>query len=309
MPCVPPTGRPPLQRRERLGSRELCHGCPRRGSRRRLSSPYSRPGCRPVRARRHDGRVCQLGSLGLRRLCIFPCSELPRTIRTSRLQDLRHPSLLPFCQAERFPELPGIVHGGLRLYPGPAEGMDPRQARRPMCTNSVPKNMSSLLVDTFVGSQSPRKAPETTSSVTMISNILRFLDASPMTLFEGPPSEPSDRDRFYQENFESIIYCVLAPNETVRRLGAAVAKRVLTNEPVLSMLRTSNAFDSQDLNPRFWRLRCVFPPRNSSPPRPVIPLTERVPLCCRRCVTDLGLPGTTADLSRSTPTSNHGSCC
>lgn len=118
--------------------------------------------------------------------------------------------------------------------------------------------MSSLLVDAFVGDQSPRKPSESPSSVAMISNILKFLDASPMTLFEGPPSEPSDRDRFYQENLEAIIFCVIAPNESVRRLAAAVATRLLTNEPVLLMLRSSNAFGSQDLKSRFWRLRCVL---------------------------------------------------
>lgn len=124
--------------------------------------------------------------------------------------------------------------------------------------NSMPQTMSSLLVDAFIGDQTPRKPPENPSSVTMISNILKFLDASPMTLFEGPPSEPSDRDCFYQENLEAIISCVLAPNETVRKLAAAVATRLLTNEPVLSMLRTSKAFGSQSLKPTFWRLRCVF---------------------------------------------------
>ena len=113
-------------------------------------------------------------------------------------------------------------------------------------------------MDAFVNDQSPRKANETPASVSMICNILNFLDASPMTLFEGPPKDPVDRDTFFLENFESIVACVLAPNESIRRLAVAVAKRLLADEVVLLALKGSKAFDSQELKFRFWCLRYVF---------------------------------------------------
>lgn len=121
--------------------------------------------------------------------------------------------------------------------------------------------MSSLLSEAFAGEQvsSQRKALESPSSINMICNILSFLDASPTTLFEGPPSESTERDRFYLKNFSSIVSCVVAPNESVRRLAAGVARRLFQEEVVLKTLRETQGLESPNFKSSFWRLRYVCP--------------------------------------------------
>lgn len=117
------------------------------------------------------------------------------------------------------------------------------------------KSMSSLLSEAFAGEQasSQRKVLESPSSINMICNILSFLDASPMTLFEGPPSEITERDRFYLKNFSSIVSCVVAPNESVRRLAAGVARRLFQEEVVLKKLRETQGLESPNFKSSFWR--------------------------------------------------------
>ncbi len=107
---------------------------------------------------------------------------------------------------------------------------------------------------------------ESASSTTMICNILNFLDASSMTLFEGPPSDRAERDRFYHENFRSLLSCVISPTESVRRLAIGVVKSLFANGQVLNTLRVSKGFDSPDFKTGFWRLTWVLP--LPSPPRP-----------------------------------------
>ncbi|KAH8888166.1 hypothetical protein GQ53DRAFT_871677 [Thozetella sp. PMI_491] len=117
------------------------------------------------------------------------------------------------------------------------------------------KTMSGLLTEAYVNDSIPqRKAVESTSSVNMICNILNFLDASPMTLFEGPPSDRAERDRFYHENFKSLLSCVIAPNESIRKLASSVAKRLFANDQVLSTLRASKGLEAPSFKAGFWRL-------------------------------------------------------
>jgi len=120
--------------------------------------------------------------------------------------------------------------------------------------------MSSLPREAFAGEQSgsQRKAVESPSLVNMICNMLNFLDASPMTLFEGPPSETANLDRFYEENFSSIVSCVVAANESIRRLAAGVAKRLFHEGVILTTLRESQGLDSSYFKFKFWRLRYVL---------------------------------------------------
>ncbi len=115
--------------------------------------------------------------------------------------------------------------------------------------------MSSLLNEAYVNDSIPqRKAIESTSSINMVCNILNFLDASPMTLFEGPPSDRLERDRFYHENFRSLLSCVISPNESIRRLAVNVVKRLFANGQVLHTLRSSKGFDKPEFKTDFWRL-------------------------------------------------------
>jgi neurofibromin 1 len=119
--------------------------------------------------------------------------------------------------------------------------------------------MSELLAEGYIEEQgAQRKAAESASSISMISNILSFLDASPMTLFEGPPMDRGERDVFYRENLEALISCVIAADESVRRLATGVAKRLFAKEQVLSTLRASKGLSSKSFKTRFWQLTYVL---------------------------------------------------
>ncbi|GAB1313117.1 Ras GTPase activating protein ira2 [Madurella fahalii] len=121
------------------------------------------------------------------------------------------------------------------------------------------QTMSNLLAEGYIEDQSAqRKAVESAPSITMVSNILGFLDASPMTLFEGPPMDRGERDVFYQENLEALISCIIASNESVRRLATGVAKRLFAKEQVLSTLRASKGLGSKAFKTRFWRLTSLI---------------------------------------------------
>ncbi|KAK3343967.1 hypothetical protein B0T25DRAFT_584814 [Lasiosphaeria hispida] len=121
------------------------------------------------------------------------------------------------------------------------------------------QTMAGLLAEGYVEDQSAqRKAVESPSSVNMICNILSFLDASPMTLFEGPPNDGDERDIFYQENLESLVSCVVAADESVRRLATGVARRLFAREQVLETLRASEGLSSLEFRTSFWRLTSLI---------------------------------------------------
>lgn len=92
------------------------------------------------------------------------------------------------------------------------------------------------------------------TAITTLSNILTFLDASPMTLFEGPPEDYAERERFYEDTFESFIPCLVVNNEAIRRLAVPVAKRILADDNVLQLLRSSKKIDSPAFKIKFWKL-------------------------------------------------------
>jgi neurofibromin 1 len=119
--------------------------------------------------------------------------------------------------------------------------------------------MSELLAEGYIEEQNAqRKAVESASSISMVCNILNFLDASPMTLFEGPPNDRSERDRFYEENLEALISCIIAADDSVRRLATGVAKRLFAKEQVLLTLRSSKGLSSKAFKSKFWRLTSLI---------------------------------------------------
>lgn len=90
-------------------------------------------------------------------------------------------------------------------------------------------------------------------SNTMICSILEFLNASPMTLFEGEPDDEDDGDVFFQDNFESFLACMVVEDETVRRLAMGVAPRLFT-EKNLSRYKKTSKLSTQKFKPNFWKL-------------------------------------------------------
>ena len=93
----------------------------------------------------------------------------------------------------------------------------------------------------------------------MICNILVFLDASPFTLFEGPPDTDQERNQFFEDNFVAFTSCLVSSNESVRKLAMRVAKRLFADKDILQPLRASKRIDSQDFKSNFWKLTQVKP--------------------------------------------------
>ncbi|KAI1382753.1 GTPase [Hypoxylon trugodes] len=118
------------------------------------------------------------------------------------------------------------------------------------------KAMSAISADLYIGDRhSQRKASETNSSTTLvICNILNFLDASPMTLFEAPPSDSVEAEQFYEEIFEAFVSCLVTANDSVRALASGVARKLLAPNGILSSLRKSKRLDSHSFGIKFWRL-------------------------------------------------------
>lgn len=116
--------------------------------------------------------------------------------------------------------------------------------------------MSAISADMYIGDRhSQRKTSETSSSTTsVICNILNFLDASPKTLFEAAPSESPDAEQFYEEIFEAFVSCLVTANDTVRALASGLARKLLAPNGVLSALRKSKRLDSHSFGIKFWRL-------------------------------------------------------
>jgi len=75
-----------------------------------------------------------------------------------------------------------------------------------------------------------------------------------MTLFEGPPSDRQARDHFYYENIASVISCVVAPDQSIRKLAGGVAKRLFKQDKVIDILRSSRDVKSPKFKTEFWRL-------------------------------------------------------
>ena len=112
-----------------------------------------------------------------------------------------------------------------------------------------------MFTDMYVGDQpSPRKIADSGSPIAMIRNILDFLDASPMTLFEGAPEDSSEREVFFESNIESFISCMTAADESVRRLAGRVAKKLFADTSVMTLVRASKRLASPQFKANFWKL-------------------------------------------------------
>ncbi|KAJ9149291.1 GTPase-activator protein for ras-like GTPase [Pleurostoma richardsiae] len=117
------------------------------------------------------------------------------------------------------------------------------------------KTVATIFSDVYFGDQaSQRRVAESGSVINKTCSILTFLDASPMTLFEGPPQDRDERDRFFEDNFESFVSCMIAGNETIRQLAVPVAKRLLADDKLLKSLRASERITSQEFKSHFWKL-------------------------------------------------------
>jgi len=89
-------------------------------------------------------------------------------------------------------------------------------------------------------------------STDMIYSILAFLDASPLTLFNGAPNDNDDFILFYEDIFASFTTYLITDDDQIRFLTNAVARKIMTecSGPLLQK--------GQSLGPRpskynFWK--------------------------------------------------------
>lgn len=103
-----------------------------------------------------------------------------------------------------------------------------------------------------------RKAAELVASkCTLIWNILKFLNASPTSLFDCPPKKTEDLGQFYEENFEACISCTMATDETIRDLARKLCERLMSDTRILGSLRKSVAINAKGFLGKFWKLTYV----------------------------------------------------
>lgn len=98
-----------------------------------------------------------------------------------------------------------------------------------------------------------RKASEASiANATLLRNILSFLEPSPESLWENPPSE--NTEEFYEDIFSGLVSCMVSPDEQTRTLAGKVAKNLFSQDGVLARLRKTKRLDSEDIRLDFWRM-------------------------------------------------------
>ncbi|KAH8203248.1 hypothetical protein TruAng_002546 [Truncatella angustata] len=98
-----------------------------------------------------------------------------------------------------------------------------------------------------------RKASETgAASLVLLRNILKFLEPTPELLLQNPPDDATEG--FYEDIFQGLISCMVSPDDQVRTLAGAVAKKLFSQGGVLARLRKSKRLDQQNLRLDFWRM-------------------------------------------------------
>ncbi|KAI0020415.1 GTPase [Xylariomycetidae sp. FL0641] len=117
--------------------------------------------------------------------------------------------------------------------------------------------MSAVSTDLFLRDRTTthRKNSETTVATNaVICNILKFLQASPTSLFASPPPDTKDLRAFCSEIYESFLCFMVTANDTVRALGLPVAESILSPTGPLATVRQAGPLSSESFRYKFWRL-------------------------------------------------------
>ncbi|KAI0403526.1 GTPase [Xylaria palmicola] len=120
------------------------------------------------------------------------------------------------------------------------------------------KAMSTVSTDLYIGARRSRRKPSTTdaraANEVVVCNILQFLTASPLSLFESLSPEAKNSDSFYEEIYESFVSCLVTANDTVRTLSRPLAQNILPTNGLLASVRQATPLDSDSFKLKFWKL-------------------------------------------------------
>ncbi|RYC65279.1 hypothetical protein CHU98_g953 [Xylaria longipes] len=120
------------------------------------------------------------------------------------------------------------------------------------------KAMSAVSTDLYIGVRRSHRKPSTSDARTaneiVICNILKFLTASPLSLFESLSPDAKKSDSFYEEIYESFVSCLVTANDTVRTLSRPLAQNILPKNGLLASVRQATPLDSDSFKLKFWKL-------------------------------------------------------
>ncbi|RWA09952.1 hypothetical protein EKO27_g5161 [Xylaria grammica] len=120
------------------------------------------------------------------------------------------------------------------------------------------KAMSTVSTDLYIGVRRSHRKPSTADTRTangiVICNILQFLNASPLSLFESTSPDAKNSDSFYEEIYESFVSCLVTANDIVRTLSRPVAQDILPTNGLLASVRQATPLNSERFKLKFWKL-------------------------------------------------------
>ncbi|RDW66243.1 hypothetical protein BP6252_09878 [Coleophoma cylindrospora] len=115
------------------------------------------------------------------------------------------------------------------------------KAASPVSRDSFPDEHYTLL-----------KPLESVPSTDLIYNILLFLDASPLTLFEGAPTEDADWDQFFDELCQTFTKYLMTEDEQVRDITSSVVRRLMSVGGI-TQWRAEEMHGYDLMRTNFWR--------------------------------------------------------
>ncbi|KAI0428177.1 GTPase [Xylaria sp. FL1042] len=120
------------------------------------------------------------------------------------------------------------------------------------------KTMSTVSTDLYLGVRRSHRKPSTAdariANGIVICNILKFLNASPLSLFESTSPDAKNSDSFYEDIYESFVSCLVTANDTVRTLSRPLAQSILPTNGLLASVRQATPLDSDSFKLKFWKL-------------------------------------------------------
>ncbi|KAK2021113.1 GTPase-activator protein for ras-like GTPase [Colletotrichum zoysiae] len=99
----------------------------------------------------------------------------------------------------------------------------------------------------------PRRDSNLHSFTNMACDVLKFLDASPRSLFDGDGQVDPGAGAADEDVFLSFLSCVVSANPTIRRLATGVAKRLFSDDSIIDTLRSRGRLSAVAFKREFWR--------------------------------------------------------